>query len=140
MERKMMMHSLFILHQPNNKSLTLEQFYKMNDDEYWANYIWKNALQKSTLPFKWGFDYRSVKTIDKGTEFWIGAILAATIRIQHEGWSNQYQITLTPDNSIGNPIIVEDVMLQDIVSVIDESIRHYLLYENRYYEDLAMAS
>jgi len=54
----------------------------MNEDEYWAQFIWNNALQKSTLPFQWGFDYRSVQTIDRGTEFWIGSVLAATIRIQ----------------------------------------------------------
>lgn len=92
----------------------------------WAKFIWSNALQKSTKILTLGIDFNTVSTIDNGTEFYcLGRKMHGTIRIQHQDWSNEFRITITPDDVSEKPIVTENVMLQDLVFVIIQSIEHY---------------
>lgn len=105
----------------------------------WAKFIWNEALQKTTLPFKWGFDYRSVREIEKGTEFKVGLMIPATIRIQHEDWRNTFQVSIIPD-SAKEPIVIDGVMLDKVVFTINESLLYFKLYQQSSFEDYRLAS
>lgn len=97
----------------------------MEDQNYkWGEYIWKNSLQRSFRTLTWGFDVNSITTINGGTEFNVcGRMMHGKVKIQHTGMSNTFTITIIPDE--GKQIVIENVMLENIVSTIDASIRHY---------------
>lgn len=95
-----------------------------HEDFYWATFIWKNALQSSFRTLTWGFDVNSITTVNDGTEFNVcGRMMHGKVKIQHTGMTNTFTITIIPDE--GKQIVVENVMLENIVSTIDASIRHY---------------
>lgn len=96
-----------------------------HEDFYWATFIWKNALQCSFRTLTWGFDVNSITTIHCGTEFLVcGRMMHGKVRIQHSDWTNTFMVTIIP-NFEETPIVIENVMLENIVSTIDASIRHY---------------
>lgn len=104
----------------------------MEEQNYkWGEYIWKNSLQRSFKVLTWGIDITSIdNSIDKGTQFHCyGRKMQGLISIQHEDWCNTFQITIKPDGQ-EEPIIIENVLLEKIVYVINESIEHYYKYHN----------
>lgn len=101
------------------------------EDEKWAKFIWSECLQKSVRVLTFGFIFSSVCAVEKGTEFrCLNPMYQGKVKIQHQDWSNTFQVTLTPDDEPEDPIVIENIMLQDIVYVIDESMKHYQVCHN----------
>ena len=48
-------------------------------------------------------------------------------------------MTIIPDNNQEKPIIIEDVYIDQLVSVIDETVEHCDNYENRISEEYEFA-
>jgi len=95
-------------------------------DEKWATFIWNECLQRSVRVLTFGFILSSICTVEKGTEFHcLNPKYQGMVKIQHQDWSNTFQVTLTPDDESEDPIVIESLMLKDIVYVIDESMKHY---------------
>ena len=87
------------------------------EDSKWKEFIWSNILQRSVKVLTLGINLKEgISTIEKGTEFHcMGFMYHGKIKIQHEDWSNTFQITFTPDDESEDPIIVENALQDDVV-------------------------
>ena len=95
-----------------------------------ARYIWHSTLQRSFIPFSWGIDFANVKAIDHGTEFHVqGFIITGTVKIQYVEGADTFKITISPDDRQKERIVYEDVYLDQIVSLIDETVEKVENYE-----------
>ena len=92
-----------------------------------ARHIWNNALQRSFQPFSWGLDFSSIKTIENGTAF---HVKAAWVHIQYLTMTDKFRVSLIPDDKERKPIIYEPLMLDRLVSVIDDTVKHGTLSDN----------
>ena len=100
-------------------------------NERMCRYIWNNALQRSIKTLSWGVDFPRVKVIENGTEFHVqGFKVTGIVRVQYVEGSDLFKVTIIPDNK-QEAIIIEDVYIDQLVSVIDEAVEHCENYENR---------
>jgi hypothetical protein len=111
------------------------------EDSKWKEFIWSNILQRSTKVLTLGLDLKDgIRTIEKGTEFHcMGFKYHGKIKIQHEDWSNTFQITFTPDDESEDPIIVENALQDDVVFVIIENVQYYYECRNSAFEEFEIA-
>jgi hypothetical protein len=111
------------------------------EDSKWKEFIWSNILQRSVKVLTLGINLKEgISAIEKGTEFHcMGFMYHGKIKIQHEDWSNTFQITFTPDDESEDPIIVENVLQDDVVFVIIESVRYYYEWHNSAFEGIRIA-
>ena len=96
-----------------------------------ARYIWR-IFQHSVIPLSWGICFASVKTLENGTEFHIqGFKMTGSVRDEYGEGANTYNITLTPDDNLKNRITIENVYLDNLISVIDENVEYCEDYETK---------
>ena len=95
-----------------------------------AKTIWHDALQHSLKPFSWGLDFNDIKVIDGGTNFHVRGKVTGWIKIQYQRSMNHFRITITPDNSEEDEIIYESVFLNQLVPVIDATVKSGISYHN----------
>ena len=96
-----------------------------------ARYIWR-IFQHSTIPLSWGICFASVRTLSNGTEFHVqGFKMTGYVKIEYDEGSDTFTITLTPDENQGNKKIIENVYLDNLISVIDENVEYCENYETK---------
>lgn len=114
---------------------SLKQLWKMDNEKYSeriCRIIWHDALQQSIKPLSWGIDFSSIKVIDKGTEFKFQAqTVMGKIRIQYSERTGLFNVTVIHVNDERNPVIIENVYIDMLVSVIDENIEKTEDYKER---------
>ena len=91
---------------------------ELTNDEKAARLIWSEALQRSSLPFTWGLDFSSVKTIERGTAF---HVKAAWVHIQYLRQMD-FKLTILPDDDEQKQIVYGKVKLANLVSTIDDAL------------------
>lgn len=102
--------------------------------------IWHDVLQNSIIPFSWGINFSSIKVIDNGTEFHVhGFKIAGIVMVQYIEGNDLFKVTIIPDNDRRNPIIIEDVYIDMLISVIDENIEYCKNYQERIYREFGLA-
>lgn len=98
--------------------------------------IWHDILQRSIKTLSWGVDFRNIEVIESGTEFHVqGFKIIGKVRIQYIEGSDLFKVTIIPDNDKKNPIIIEDVYIDMLVSVIDEYIEYSENYQKKVYKE-----
>ena len=96
-----------------------------------ARYIWR-VFQHSVIPLSWGICFASVRTLSNGTEFHVqGFKMTGYVKIEYDEGSDTFTITLTPDENQGNKKIIENVYLDNLISVIDENVEYCENYETK---------
>lgn len=95
-----------------------------------AKHIWHDVLQKSLLPFRWKFDFSSIKTIDNGTAFRVEGKMKAWIMIMSNPNIQLFKVVINSDNG-NKPIEYKNVQQHNVVSVIDQIIEHGAKYEEQ---------
>lgn len=94
--------------------------------------IWHDALQNSIKPFSWSIDFRSIKVIDDGTEFMFqNHKKTGKVIIQYSERTGLFNVTVIHDNDERNPVIIENVYINMLVSVVDENIEKTEDYKER---------
>lgn len=102
--------------------------------------IWHDALQQSIKPFSWGIDFSSIKVIDKGTEFKFQTqTVMGKIRIRYSEGTGLFNVTVIHVNDERNPVIIENVYIDMLVSVIDENVEYCKNYQKRIYREYELA-
>lgn len=89
------------------------------NNEETAQYIWNNALQRSSKPFSWGLDFSSIQTIERGTSF---RVKAALVKIQLEK-VGLFKVIIIPDDKQKSRIVCERLILGRLVSTIDDAVK-----------------
>ena len=89
------------------------------NNEETAQYIWNNALQRSSKPFSWGLDFSSIQTIEGGTSF---RVKAALVKIQLEK-VGLFKVIIIPDDKQKSRIVCERLILGRLVSTIDDAVK-----------------
>ena len=108
-------------------------------NERMCRYIWNDALQRSIKTLSWGVDFARVKVIKNGTDFHVqGFKVTGIVRVQYVEGSDLFKVTIIPDNK-QEAIIIEDVYIDQLVSVIDENVEHCENYEKRISEEYEFA-
>lgn len=101
--------------------------------------IWHDILQRSIKTLSWGVDFRNIEVIESGTEFHVqGFKIIGKVRIQYIERSDLFKVTIIPDNDKKNPIIIEDVYIDMLVSVIDEYIEYSENYQKKVYKECGL--
>ena len=96
-----------------------------------ARYIWR-VFHHSVIPLSWGICFASVRTFSNGTEFHIqGFKMTGYVKVEYDEGSDTFTITLTPDENQGNKKIIENVYLDNLISVIDENVEYCENYETK---------
>ena len=90
------------------------------NNEETAQYIWNEALQRSSKPFSWGLDFGSIQTIEGGTAF---KVRTASVKIQLEKMG-LYKVSIIPDDKQKSQIVCEGLILGSLVPAIDEAVRY----------------
>ena len=90
------------------------------NSEETAQYIWNEALQRSSKPFTWGLDFGSIQTIEGGTAF---KVRTASVKIQLEKMG-LYKVSIIPDDKQKSQIVCEGLILGSLVPAIDEAVRY----------------
>lgn len=96
-----------------------------------ARYIWSILKTQITIFMSWGVNPESVKAIEKGLEFHCqGFKHTGTVRIILNEGTDLFEIHLIPDSE-GEEKIIEDVFLDNLISVVDENIEKTEDYKER---------
>lgn len=96
-----------------------------------ARYIWR-VFQHSVIPLSWGICFASVRTLSNGTEFHVqGFKMTGYVRVEYDEGSDTFTVTLTPDDNKGNMKIIENVYLDNLISVIDGNVEYCEDYETK---------
>ena len=96
-----------------------------------ARYIWR-IFQHSVIPLSWGICFASVRTLSNGTEFHVqGFKMTGYVRVEYDEGSDTFTVTLTPDDNKENRKIIENVYLDNLISVIDENVEYCENYETK---------
>ena len=90
------------------------------NNEETAQYIWNEALQRSSKPFTWGLDFGSIQTIEGRTAF---KVRTASVKIQLEKMG-LYKVSIIPDDKQKSQIVCEGLILGSLVPAIDEAVRY----------------
>ena len=89
------------------------------NNEETAQYIWNNALQRSSKPFSWGLDFGSIKTIEGGTSFRVKAALVI-IQLEKMGL---FKVIIIPDDKQKSRIVCEGLIIGRLVHTIDDAVK-----------------
>lgn len=81
--------------------------------------IW-NRLQSSILPFEWGLVYDSIRYLVNGTTFRIRSV---EVRIEYD--MGTFRVTIENER---NRIVWERLLLEEIISTIDLTVKHCCLF------------
>lgn len=101
--------------------------------------IWHDALQCSIKTLSWGVDFGTIRVIESGTEFHVqGFKITGIVKIEYVEGSDLFKVTIIPDNDMKNPIIIEDVYIDMLVSVIDEHVEYCDNYQERIYKEYGL--
>ena len=103
-----------------------------NNNEKTAQYIWHEALQRSSKPFTWGLDFSSIETIESGTSF---KVRAASVRIQL-GKMGLFTVCIIPNDNQKNQIVCEGLILGSLVPAIDEAVKYGRISTNPQYRNI----
>ena len=96
-----------------------------------ARYIWR-VFQHSVIPLSWGICFASVRTLSNGTEFHVqGFKMMGYVKVEYDEGSDTFTVTLTPDDNLKNRITIENVYLDNLISVIDENVEYCEDYETK---------
>ena len=95
------------------------------NNEETAQYIWNEALQRSSKPFIWGLDINSIQTIEGGTSF---RVKAALVKIQLEKMG-LFKVIIIPDDKQKSRIVCEGLIIGSLVYTIDEAVKQGTLSE-----------
>ena len=118
----------------NFKTIKIKTITVMNTTENRtsiARYIWR-IFQHSVIPLSWGICFASVRTLSNGTEFHVqGFKMTGYVRVEYDEGSDTFTVTLTPDENQGNRKIIENVYLDNLISVIDGNVEYCENYETR---------
>ena len=96
-----------------------------------ARYIWR-VFQHSVIPLSWGICFASVRTLSNGTEFHVQDFkMTGYVRVEYDEGSDTFTVTLTPDENKRNMKIIENVYLDNLISVIDGNVEYCENYETR---------
>lgn len=102
----------------------------MDNNENIAKHIWHDILQCSMKPFKWGFEFRSVKTIDNGTAFRVSTkFISGWVEIQQKNDDDVYDVTVRPDFLEGG-LHYEGITSDKLVLQIDRILQEGILSDN----------
>lgn len=101
----------------------------MDKNEKIAKHIWHDILQNSMKPFKWGFEFRTVKTIDNGTAFRVSTkFITGWVEIQQTD-GDVYDVTIKPD-LLGGGLHYEGLTSDKLVLQIDRVLSEGILSDN----------
>lgn len=101
------------------------------NNEKIAKHIFGNILQRSIKALCWGICINSICVIDKGVQFDVMAqAVHGQIKIQYQDWNDAYQVTITPSIVNSEPVIIEDILQSELVSVIDGIVQYDYGCEN----------
>lgn len=96
-----------------------------------TRYIWR-IFQHSVIPLSWGICFASVRTLENGTEFHVhGFKMMGYVKVEYNECSDTFTVTLTPDDNLKNRITIENVYLDNLISVIDENVEYCENYETK---------
>lgn len=96
-----------------------------------ARYIWR-VFQHSAIPLSWGICFASVRTLSNGTEFHVqGFKMTGYVKVEYDEGSDTFTVTLTPNDNKENRKIIENVYLDNLISVIDENVEYCEDYETK---------
>ena len=94
--------------------------------------IYLRVFQHSVIPLSWGICFASVRTLENGTEFHVqGFKMTGYVRVEYDEGSDTFTVTLTPDDNLKNRITIENVYLDNLISVIDENVEYCENYETK---------
>lgn len=96
-----------------------------------AKYIWSILKTQITIFMSWGIEPKSMKVIDGGLEFGCNGFKhAGKVQIVLDEGKDLFEVHLISEN--GEKIkTIEDVFLDNLVSVIDENIEKTEDYKER---------
>ena len=116
------------------KTIIIKTTTVMNTTEnntFMARYIWR-VFQHSVIPLSWGICFASVRTLSNGTEFHVqGFKMTGYVRVEYDEGPDTFTITLTPDDNLKNRITIENVYLDNLISVIDGNVEYCENYETK---------
>ena len=119
------------LNQQNIKFKTTKIMNTTENNTSMARYIWR-IFQYSAIPLSWGICFASVRTLSNGTEFHVqGFKMTGYVKVEYDEGPDTFTITLTPDDNKENRKIIENVYLDNLISVIDENVEYCENYETR---------
>ena len=97
-----------------------------------ARYIWR-VFQNSVIPLSWGICFASVRTLSNGTEFHVqGFKMMGYVKVEYDEGSDTFTVTLTPDDNLRKQeLSIENVYLDNLISVIDENVEYCEDYETK---------
>lgn len=102
----------------------------MNNDEKIAKMIWHDILQCSMKPLGWGFDPRTIQTIENGTTFRVNApFLRGWVKIQQET-DGHFKVGIKPD-TFGSELTYDSVSSDKLISTIDRVLSQGIIVDNR---------
>lgn len=118
-------------HQIQNNKNQYNKDYGHENKPSMARYIWR-VFQHSVIPLSWGICFASVRTFSNGTEFHIqGFKMTGYVKVEYDEGPDTFTITLTPDDNKENRKIIENVYLDNLISVIDENVEYCENYETK---------
>ena len=119
------------LNQQNIKFKTTKVMDTTENNTSMARYIWR-VFQHSVIPLSWGICFASVRTLSNGTEFHVqGFKMMGYVKVEYDEGSDTFTVTLTPDDNKENRKIIENVYLDNLISVIDENVEYCENYETK---------
>ena len=107
-----------------------------NNNEKTAQYIWNEALQRSSKPFSWGLDFGSIKTIEGGTAF---RVKTAAVKIQL-GKMGLFTVCIIPNDKQKSQIVCEGLILGNLVPAIDEAVKYGSISEKPQYKNIQVVA
>lgn len=111
----------------------------MDKNEKIAKHIWHDILQNSIKPFTWGFEFRTVKTIDNGTAFRVNTkFIKGWVEIQQKNDDDVYDVTIKPD-LLGGGLHYENITSDKLVLQIDRVLSEGVLSNNTDSHDYQVA-
>ena len=106
-----------------------------------ARMIWHDILQSSVVVLSWGVDFNSIKAIEDGTQFHVqGFKIKGQVQIQYVEATDLFKVTIIPDDELKETIVMEDVYVDQLVSLIDEQVEHVVNYEKRICEEYGLST
>ena len=103
-----------------------------NEDVKMARYIWDILKSQPVIIMSWGLDLRTVKPISPlGIEFHVqGFIHTGLVKINLDEATDTFTVSLIPDCE-GDAVVLDDVYLDNLVSVIDGNVEKTEDYQKR---------
>lgn len=102
---------------------------QQQQNEEVARHIWNDIIQHSSKPFRWGLEFRTVKTIPHGTSFRVSTdYIVGRVDITQEQ-QDCYTVNIKPDN-FGGSLLYKYITSENLVSQIDRILTEGIIVEN----------